>query len=149
MTTKTDTAALIALGRLGHLNLASNAEVKELRSDLPPGHYKGQATLDIAYDFKVGQDNEAEVAQSVPWQKLAGALLARVNESTRRKVLDELLTANGDGTFSFNDEAREADAESLLKDVMGKTRKTVAGRITGKAMVTNATVADNYEEVAP
>jgi Na+/citrate or Na+/malate symporter len=147
-TNRTDTAALIALSKLGHLNLASNKDTKAMRADLPPGTYKGNATIDIAYEVKVGQDHEAEVSQSVPWQKIAGALLARVNESTRRKVIEDLLTDNGDGTFSFDDEQRGDDAEALLKEIMGSTRKVVAGKITGKTLVMNATVADNYDEVA-
>lgn len=127
--------SLLALGRLSHLNLASNTATRKLRADLPPGQHKGEATFKLVYDLTVGEDHEAEVAQTVPWKQLAGSLFARLNQITQAKVLREVLVRNDDGSMSFNDDERFTDREDELAELMGKTRKIVAGKITGSAVL--------------
>lgn len=135
MNTTQNNEALLALARLGHLNLASNAETKELRGEVEPGKYKGETSFTLHYDLTVGEDHEAEVAQTVPWKSLAGALFARLNQVTQEKVLRELLTQNDDGSMTFNEDERFSDREDQLAELMGKTKKTVSGKITGSAIL--------------
>jgi len=134
-TKNTNSEALLALARLGHLNLASNAASRELRGEVEPGKYKGEASFTLHYDLTVGEDHEAEVAQTVPWKAIAGALFGKLNAATRDKLVRELLEADADGGFAVRDEAINAEAEDALKQLMGKTRKTVAGKITGSAVL--------------
>jgi hypothetical protein len=134
-TTTTNPQALLALARLSHLNLASNAAVKELRGEVPPGKYKGETTFKLVYDLTVGEDHEAEVAQTVPWKAIAGALFGKLNAATRDKLVRELLESAEDGGFQVRDDAINEEAEEALKALMGTTRKTVSGKITGSAVV--------------
>jgi len=122
----------LALGRLDHLNLASNAAARELRAQVPPGTYKGTATLKLDYSIKVGEDHEADVSASVPWKAIAGALFGKMNAATRDKLVRELL--NDD--FTVRPGANDAEAEAAIAALIGKTRKTVAGKITGSAILT-------------
>lgn len=124
-------AALLSMGRLDHVSLASNKATQALRSKVPPGEHKGKMRFELEYDLTVGEDSEAEVAQSVPWKRFAGALLARLNEQTREAVVRDLIT---DG--QFNDAKGDDAAEELIQRVMGMTKKTVAGRITGTTTLT-------------
>lgn len=136
MNTKTQNAeALLALARLSHLNLASNAAVKALRGELSPGKYQGEASFTLHYDLTVGADHEAEVAQTVPWKAIAGALFGKLNAATRDKMIRELLETDADGGFTVNPGAINADAEDAIKRLMGSTRKTVSGKITGSAVL--------------
>jgi len=136
-TTKTN-EALLALARLGHLNLASNASSRELRSEVAPGKYKGSQSFTLHYDLTVGEDHEAEVAQTVPWKAIAGALFGKLNAATRDKLIRELLESDANGGFKVSDDAINAEAEDAIKQLMGSTRKTVSGKITG-----NATLLEN------
>jgi len=112
-TKETSAVDLLALSRLGHLNMASSNTAKDVRGEIAPGEYSGQVPLWLEYNIKVGEDHEAEVAASVPWQKMCGALLSRINHATREKIL----------------------REQMLKELMGKTTKTVAGKVTGSAHI--------------
>lgn len=129
----------LALARLGHLNLASNAEARELRSEVPPGTYKGSATLRLDYSIKVGESHEAEVAASVPWKAIAGALFGKLNSATRDKIVRELLETSEGGGFTVKSDAVNEEAEKALALLMGKTKKTVAGKLTGSAILTEIT----------
>ena len=133
-TTKTN-EALLALARLGHLNLASNASSRELRGEVEPGKYKGEATFTLHYDMTVGEDHEAEVAQTVPWKAIAGALFGKLNAATRDKIVRELLESDETGGFTVREDAVNDDAEEALKLLMGRTKKTVSGKITGSAVL--------------
>ncbi len=130
-TNKTQAAALLAFGRLDHVNLASNKSAEALRSKVKPGEHKGSMRFQLDYDLTVGEDSEAVVAQSVPWKRFAGALLARLNEQTREAVVRDLLK---DG--EFDDSKGDEAAEALIQKIMGTTKKTVAGRITGTSTLT-------------
>lgn len=136
MSTKTkNNEALLALARLGHLNLASNANSRELRGKVEPGKYEGEATFTLHYDLTVGEDHEAEVAQTVPWKAIAGALFGKLNAATRDKLIRELLESDENGGFQINDDSINAEAEDAIKQLMGSTKKTVAGKITGSAVL--------------
>jgi len=134
-TTIKNSQALLALARLSHRNLASNAAVKALRGDVPPGKYEGEATFKLVYDITVGEDHEAEVAQTVPWKAIAGALFGKLNAATRDKLVRELLESAEDGGFQVREGAINEEAEEALKALMGTTRKTVSGKITGNAII--------------
>lgn len=130
-TSKLTPTALLALGRLGHVNLASNKTAEGLRAKVAAGEHKGSVNVRLDYEITVGEDSEAIVAQSVPWKRFAGALLARMNEATREAVVRDLLK---DGEF---DEAKGDEAsEELIQRVLGTVKKTVAGRITGTTTLT-------------
>lgn len=135
MTTITNNEALLALSRLGHLNLGSNASSREMRGEVEPGKYKGEASFTLHYDMTIGEDHEAEVAQTVPWKAIAGALFGKLNAATRDKLIRELLESDANGGFKVNDEAVNAEAEDAIKQLMGSTRKTVSGKITGSAVI--------------
>lgn len=128
---KTLAAALLSLGRLSHVSLASNKTTDGLRSQVAPGEHKGRMRFELEYDLNVGEESEAEVAQSVPWKRFAGALLARMNENTREALVRSLIE---DG--QFKDAAGDDEAEELIQRLMGMTKKTVAGRITGTTTLT-------------
>jgi len=130
-TIESNILADLALGRLDHLNLASNAAARELRGQVPAGKYKGSATLQLDYSITVGEDHEAEVAASVPWKAIAGALFGKLNAATRDKIVRELLAED----FTVKPDAVNAEAEDAIKALMGSTRKTVAGKITGSAIL--------------
>jgi hypothetical protein len=130
-TTTTNNTALLALARLGHLNLASNAATKELRGEVAPGKYQGEATFTLHYDLTVGEDHEAEVAQTVPWKQIAGALFAKLNAATRDKLVRELLADD----FTVKTDAVNEEAEDAIKALIGSTSKTVSGKITGSAVL--------------
>jgi len=134
-TTAKNPQALLALARLGHLNLASNAAVKALRGEVPPGQYEGEATFKLVYNLTVGEDHEAEVAQTVPWKAIAGALFGKLNAATRDKIVRELLESAEDGGFQVREDAVNEEAEKALAALMGTTRKTVSGKITGSAVL--------------
>ena len=132
MTTKTtNNEALLALARLGHLNLASNAASKELRGEVAPGKYAGEASFTLHYDLTVGEDHEAEVAQTVPWKDIATALFSKLNAATRDKLVRELMTED----FTVKPEAITEGADEAIKAIMGTTKKTVSGKITGNAVL--------------
>jgi len=131
-TTKTN-EALLALARLGHLNLASNASSRELRGEVAPGKYKGSQSFTLHYDMTIGEDHEAEVAQTVPWKALAGLLFGKLNAATRDKILRDALEASDGGGFEVKEGAVNAEAEDAIKQLMGMTKKTVSGKITGSA----------------
>jgi hypothetical protein len=133
-TTTKNNEALLALARLGHLNLASNAAAKALRGEVEPGKYSGELDLRLVYDITVGEDHEAEVAATVPWKAIAGALLGKLNEATREKFLRELFESTGDG-FALREDAINEKGEEALKNIMGTTRKTVSGKVTGSAVL--------------
>jgi hypothetical protein len=130
-TTTKNNIALLALARLGHLNLASNAASKELRGEVAPDKYQGEATFTLHYDLTVGEDHEAEVAQTVPWKQIAGALFAKLNAATRDKLVRELLADD----FTVKTDAVNEEAEDAIKALIGSTRKTVSGKITGSAVL--------------
>jgi len=123
--------AALALSRLGHLNLASNANARDLRSNIGPGQYQGDVTVRLVYDIKVGESHEAEVAASVPWKAIAGALFAKLNAATRDKLVRELLADD----FTVKPDAQNAEAEAAISALVGKTRKTVSGKVTGNAVL--------------
>ena len=130
-TTTTNNEALLALARLGHLNLASNAASKELRGTVAPGKHSGEASFTLHYDLTVGEDHEADVSQSVPWKAIAGALFSKLNASTRDKIVRELLADD----FTVKPGANDAEAEAAIAELIGTTRKTVSGKITGSAVL--------------
>lgn len=127
--------ALLALARLDHLNLASNAAVRDLRAQVAPGKHSGDVTLQLAYDIKVGEAYESEVAQSVPWKALAGLLFSKLNGATRDAIVREALVPAEGGGFELREGIENAEAEEALQALMGKTKKTVAGKITGSAVI--------------
>jgi hypothetical protein len=130
-TTVTDSNALLALGRLGHVNLASNASAKSLRADVQPGKHQGEVSFKLVYDITVGEDHQAQVAASVPWKAIAGALFAKLNAATRDKLVRELLADD----FTIKDGAANAEAEAAIAELIGSTEKTVSGKITGSAVL--------------
>lgn len=130
-TTITNNEALLALARLGHLNLASNASTKTLRSQVKTGKHQGEVNFKLVYDITVGEDHEAEVAQTVPWKQIAGALFAKLNAATRDKLVRELLADD----FTVKTDAVNEEAEDAIKALIGSTRKTVSGKITGSAVL--------------
>lgn len=142
MTTKAKTKlnlapeALLSMGRLGHVNLASNAATRRLRDDVPSGDHKGEVTFKLAYDIRVGEDHEAEVAASVPWKALAGILFSKLNPATRDAVVREALTSAEGGGFELAEGVQNAEAEAAIAALMGTTRKTVSGKVTGSAILT-------------
>jgi len=129
MNTTENNQALIALARLGHLNLASNASSRELRSTVEPGKYKGSQSFTLHYDLTIGEDHEADVSQSVPWKAIAGALFGKLNAATRDKIVADLLADD----FTVKPGANDAEAESAIAALIGTTRKTVSGKVTGSA----------------
>lgn len=136
MTTITkNSEALLALARLSHLNLASNASVKSLRSEVPTGKHQGEVSFKLVYDITVGEDHEAEVAATVPWKAIAGALFGKLNAATRDKLVRDLLESADGGGFQVRDEAVNEEAEEAIKLLLGKTKKTVSGKITGSAVL--------------
>lgn len=127
--------ALLAMGRLSHLNLASNAAVRELRKHVPPGPHSGEVTLRLTYDLTVGEDYEGEVAQSVPWKALAGLLFSKLNATTRDAVVRDALVPAEGGGFELRGGIEDSAAEEALAALMGKTKKTIAGKVTGSAVL--------------
>ncbi len=134
-TTIKNSEALLALARLGHLNLASNDTTKALRSEVPTGKHQGEVDFRLVYDITVGADHEAEVAQTVPWKALAGILFGKLNAATRDAVLRDALEASDGGGFEVREGAVNDEAEAALKQLMGMTKKTVSGKITGSAVL--------------
>ena len=129
-------AALLAMGRLKHVNLASNKTVEQIREGVPAGEYQGQVTVTLDYDITVGESHEAEVAQSVPWKQLAGILFGKLNPATRDKIVREALEASDAGGFQLRDDVVNKEAEQAIAQLMGMTRKTVAGKVTGTTVLT-------------
>lgn len=127
--------ALLAMGRLGHLNLASNKTTEALRADVQPGDYKGEVTVRLVYDIRKGEDHEADVAQSVPWKAIAGILFGKLNATTRDAVVRDLLESAEGGGFQLKDGVTNDEAEEALATLMGTTRKTVSGKVTGSAVL--------------
>lgn len=125
----------LAMGRLQHLNLASNTTVHRLRECVPPGHYHGTATYILTFDITVGEDYEGEVAQSVPWKALAGILFGKLNPQTREKLIREALVRDENGGFVLKEDERNPSGEDALARIMGQTRKRIAGKITGQAVL--------------
>jgi hypothetical protein len=130
-TTVTDPTALLALGRLSHLSLASNASAKSLRSEVQPGKHQGEASFRLVYDLTVGEDHEAEVSASVPWKAIAGILFGKLNEATREAVVREALADD----FTIRDGASNEAGEAAIAKLIGSTRKIVSGKITGSAVL--------------
>lgn len=127
--------ALLALGRLDHLNLASNQTVRDLRAQVPVGTHSGEVTLRLTYDLKVGEGYESEVAQSVPWKALAGLLFSKLNGATRDAIVREALVPAEGGGFELREGTENTEAEEAIQALMGKTKRMVAGKITGSAVL--------------
>jgi hypothetical protein len=123
--------ALLALARLGHLNLASNASAKSLRGEVSPGKHQGEVSLKLVYDLTVGEDHEADVSAGVPWKQIAGALFGKLNAATRNALVRDLLADD----FSIKEGSANPEAEAAISELIGKTRKTVSGKVTGNAVL--------------
>jgi hypothetical protein len=102
-----------------------------LREDVQPGNHQGEVSLKLVYDIKVGEDHQAQVAASVPWKAIAGALFGKLNAATRNAIVRDLLADD----FTIKDGASNAEAEAAIAALIGKTEKTVSGKVTGNAVL--------------
>lgn len=90
------------------------------RDAVEAGEYELDFTVRIRGEVAVGEDVEAVVAASVPWQRIAALLLDKVNGVTLESVLAEALKGDVDEESVGS---RAAEAMAALKAPTKKTRK--------------------------
>ena len=117
---------LLALSRLSQLNLASSLAAKELRSEVEPGEYEGEADLRVKYKVRVGEPYEAVTSAAAPWRDLAIALMGKVSDPIRKRTLREVLH----GEHPMNEDYKR-EVEDAVREILGETIKTHAGKTTG------------------
>jgi len=120
---------LSAVDVLAIAKAVASKEVKAVRDKVIPGKYTGSVTVKIAYGLNVGEDYDSMVAASVPWQKICGVLLSKLNAVTIESVIREVLQ-NGADTAELDREARDA-----VQRLMEPAKKRCKGRVTCTATV--------------
>lgn len=105
---------------------------KAVRETIAPDQYKGEATLRIAYDLKVGRPFEQVVAASVPWQRIACLALSKLNAACIDAVIREAAASTAADEV-FEDIA--ARAKAVVAETLEATRRPVAGKVTGSVVV--------------
>lgn len=115
---------------------------KATRAQIQPGDYAEHFYVRVDGAVKVGKDYESEVAQSVPWQQLCGYLLTKVNGQTRDKLVREFAEAwkATGGEVEVQDGQVSGEAEAAIKAILGSTKKTCSGKVTGTCVVQVVTV---------
>ena len=119
--------SLLALARIGGLNLASSSAAKAARAEVAPGVHAVDVTVRLRGEVRVGEDHEAAVAVSAPWRDIAVALLGKVSAPVRERTLREILGGEAPVSAEIKDEV-----EAAIRDIMGTTIKVVSGKVTGK-----------------
>lgn len=103
------------------------------RAAVAPGQYAIDATVRIRGVMTVGEDTERCVAAAVPWQKLCGILLGKLNGVTLKSILEEALQGNGAvDALAKETDARAKEAVALL---LGRTKQSVRGSVSVRCEV--------------
>lgn len=105
------------------LALSKFDKAKKIRGDVEAGEYTIDVIVRLHGDLRVGEDYDAEITASIPWQRLAAVLFDKLNDVTIENVLSEAL---GD----VDDSQIKAAADAAMLALKGSTTKTCKGKVT-------------------
>lgn len=110
------------------LALSKFDKAKTVRDDVEPGDYEIDVLVRLHGSIRVGEDHDAEVTASIPWQRVAAVLFDKLNGVTVESVLSEAL---GD----VDDSEIKAEAVAAMRALKGSTLKTCKGKVTTKLAI--------------
>ena len=119
-TTELDPQILLALSKL----LAGDSHKKACRKAVNEGVFDIDHTIRISGTMKVSGDHQAVIYTAVPWAKVLGVALSKLNGVTLESVVREALSGDCD------EDAIKESAQAAVDKVMGSTKKPRKGKVT-------------------
>lgn len=117
---------------------------------LPPGQYPVDSHVRVIGQLKVGEPHPAKIANDIPWQRLCCLLLDKLNATTAQATTDEVIEAFLRGALSDElkqrAEAFKPRVQGLVDRILGVTRRTVSGAVTGNIVLMPVGVLDMIPE---
>lgn len=96
------------------------------RDQVSPGEYELDFTVRVRGELAIGEDVEAIVSASIPWQRVAAVALDKLNGVTLESVLREALEGEVD------EDAIGSRAAEAMEALKGTTRRTRKGAVRAK-----------------
>ncbi len=110
------------------LALSKFDKSKKVRADVSPGEYDIDVVVRIVGSIRVGEDYDAEVTASIPWQRVAAVLFDKLSDVTIESVLSEAL---GD----VDDSGIKHAASAAMRALKGSTLQRKNGPVTTTLVV--------------
>jgi len=104
-------------------------ETKAARELLHIGQHEGKFLVQIEFDFKVGENGEAEVP--VPWEQLALLVMADLTAAAQKALFRKAIEMKAEGAKFPKEKATKARAKKISHELQPK--RPVKGKITGFA----------------
>ncbi len=101
---------------------------KFTKKSIKPQTYKGEMTVRVAYDLKVGAPFGQRHAPEVPWMRIAALALSKLNEVSAETVIREAVSM--DTTTAVEDEIA-LRAKKIVDELLTSVTKEMAGKVTG------------------
>lgn len=130
------------LTKLGQAALFRSTKIQEKsKLDKPrPGTHKVNVVLRIRGEIKVGRPYPQAVTAGVPWQKLCGVLLGKLNTATAQKVTAEALLSHvREAHLGEESEEIKKVAQECMGRIVRSSTKQVSGKVTGSLVVDEVT----------
>jgi hypothetical protein len=106
------------------------AAEKSASHNLTAGEHNVDISLRIHGSVKKGEDYEGEVVNKIDWTLLCAVLLGKVNEATRKSVVDDYIKMDPKMVEGLKDKAAES-----VKELKATTKKMQNGKITTKLAI--------------
>lgn len=114
----------------------TKAKVTANRDEIEPGELHGTALVRVAWDLKVGPDYEQVIGHTIPWQKLLGLALSKLNGTTVDSLVREYIEAEEEGSLDDGKALKAAAAQALERIKGAAAPRQCSGKVTGDVVVT-------------